>query len=93
MTVFISSLVVAVLLPFLLQLLKKYATAIQNSKLLSRLIVIGVALLGAVIVQMTTTGTVDWDLALKSAAGIVVTAEFSYQWILKYLGDLATTKK
>lgn len=81
--------VFAIVVPILLQLLKKYATVIQNNKALVRVIVIVLSVVGAVSVQLTTTGTVNWDVVMQSAAITIGGAELEYQWLLKYLESLA----
>jgi len=92
MSTFMWALVVAFVIPIVLAQLKRWQPKIESNKLVMRLLVVAVGCVGAVVIQLTTTGHVDLDATLKAAATIIGGSEFSYQWIVKYLGDLAAPK-
>ncbi len=80
--------VLAIAIPVLVQFLKRYAAVIEGNKTLTRLIVIAVAVGGAIVVQLTTVGAINWDVVFTAAALTVGGSEITYQWIIKYLQSL-----
>ena len=79
------TLILAIVVPVLVQLLKKYQAVFEGNKVLLRLLTIVACAMGAVVVQLSTTGVVDWEVVLKMAAGAVVGAEMTWQWVIKYV--------
>ena len=87
----ITAIAVAVLVPVAIQVLKRYKPVLDANPWILRAVVIVVAFAGAVVVQVQTTGVVDWEMALKVAASTYGGAEVSYQWVTKHLSGLAGT--
>jgi hypothetical protein len=74
----------AILIPLFTQLLKKYSEVINNNQALTRVLVVVVALFGALAAQLTAHGwPVNWEIVVAAASGTVMGAEWTYAWILK----------
>jgi hypothetical protein len=87
------ALIIGLALPFVVQGLKKYATYFAANQWATRFLVVGVALVAVVATQLGTTGAVDVETTLKALAAALGSAEWSYQWAVKTLGDWQAKRK
>jgi len=84
---------VAIIAALLVQGVKRLQANIAASKALARIVTLAVVAIGAFVADWAPDGTVTlatwWPVAWQGALG----AEFSYQWLVKYVGSIGDPQR
>lgn len=84
---------VAIIAALLVQGVKRLQGNIAASKALARVVTLAVVAIGALVADWAPDGTVTlatwWPVAWQGALG----AEFSYQWMLKWVSSIGDSQK